>query len=157
VQKRPRRDDRVQLPEHERALNLASELCLARELKPNRPDHPDDREAGQRSGDEAAGRIERAQAGEAQSRAEARTGRASEGFQQHRQPGGPGERDERRIGRSRPAVEQMRSEAAAENRAADEPREREAAPHEAPSGSAKRGEPNEPECNPVEAGHLCLG
>ena len=107
-------------------LHLGAQLRLARDQQQRGAGDPDEREPERRAGDEPAERVEQPQRRDhGQPAARDRAGEARDPLQQRRADERPDEPGQRRVRRAGAAVQKVRRDARADQRAGDEPAERE--------------------------------
>ena len=133
VEESPRRDDRVQLPDDDRTLEVPSNLRATREVQADGSQHPDHRQPRYRPEEQASDQVQRSKRRRPEAPADGGPESATDSLEQDGRADGAGESDQRCVRRVSFAGEDVRRHVlAAEKSSADETRKREAAPQASP-------------------------
>src|SRR5206468_7849507 len=143
----------VQASENERSLHFASQVRLARELKRDDAEHPGQCEAGGRTQEEAAGRVERTELRNPEYLTpELESDSKAERLEEDDEQEPSAQCDQRCIPGVTAGLEHGRGEPSADDRAGHEPEERERPRDESLLGAAKCQQRSESEHDPVQPG-----
>ena len=143
----------VESAQNERPLRGATKRRLSGDEQRRGADDPDECEPGSRAEHEPADRIEHSQRRQRQRPAKRSAGQRPHCLEQYGAGGRARETGERRVRRVRAAGEQVRREPRADDRADDNPGERERAGDEPLVEPEQRRERNEHQREPVDSGH----